>query len=238
MMNAQAAASSPVIRAVLFDFDFTLGDSSGAIVECIRFALGRLELGPLDLETAHRTVGLPLREVFVTLTGRHEPALADEFLRLFVQRADDVMVAGTSLYADTARVLDVLRACGIATAIVSTKYRRRIEGILAAASLAGVVDAIIGGDDVSRHKPDPAPLQLAMSRLGVDASGSLYVGDHPVDGQAAGSAGLRFVRVMTGADHANPAWDAIDAYATIDSIGELLDLHDLREIASSIAPTR
>jgi phosphoglycolate phosphatase len=237
-MNAPAATRSRVIRAVLFDFDFTLGDSSGAIVECIRFALGRLELGPLDLETAQRTVGLPLREVFVTLTGRQEPALADEFLRLFVQRADDVMVAGTSLYAETAGVLNVLHQRGMVTGIVSTKYRRRIEGILAAANLEGAVDVIVGGDDVSRHKPDPEPLHLAMSRLGVDASGSLYVGDHPVDGQAAGSAGLRFVRVMTGADHANPAWDAIDAYATIESIGELLDLHDLRDIASSILPMR
>jgi phosphoglycolate phosphatase-like HAD superfamily hydrolase len=62
----------------------------------------------------------------------------------------------------------------------------------------------------------------------VDASGSLYVGDHPVDAQAAGSAGVRFVRVMTGADHGNDAWASVRPCATIATVGGLLDLHDLR----------
>jgi phosphoglycolate phosphatase len=214
-------------RAILFDFDFTLADSSVAAVDCIQFAMHRLGLGEADVDAVHRTVGLSLSNALMALTGHNDPALVKAFSALFVERADQVMVSATALYPQSAHVLGVLRERGIGTAIVSTKFRYRIQAILAAADLNDAVDVIVGSEDVTQHKPHPEPLQRALAQLGVDPANALYVGDHPVDGLAAQNAGIRFVRVMTGADHGEVAWAAVHPYATIENLGGLLDLCDV-----------
>ncbi|HET9363105.1 MAG TPA: HAD-IA family hydrolase [Vicinamibacterales bacterium] len=212
---------------VLFDFDLTLADSSAAVVECVRFALHGLGLGTVEVGAIHRTVGLSLSDSLRVLTGHNDPVLAESFSKLFVERADEVMVSSTTLYPRSAFVLGVLRERGIGTAIVSTKFRYRIQAILAAADVRDAVDVIVGGEDVAQHKPHPEALRRALAQLGVDPTHALYVGDHPIDGVAAKNAGVRFVRVMTGADHGELAWAAIDRYATIENIGGVLDLRDV-----------
>ena len=59
-------------------------------------------------------------------------------------------------------------------------------------------DVIVGGEDVARLKPDPEALLLALQRLGLSAVDVLYVGDHPVDAEAASRAGVPFMAVLTG----------------------------------------
>lgn len=49
---------------------------------------------------------------------------------------------------------------------------------------------IVTCDDVPTHKPDPASLQLAMSRLNAHAEQTIVLGDHAVDMQAALHAGV------------------------------------------------
>jgi phosphoglycolate phosphatase len=213
-------------RAILFDFDFTLADSSVAVVDCIQFAMYRLGLGRVDVEAARRTVGLSLSDSLMMLTGHNDPALVETFAKLFVERADKIMVSSTTLYPESAHVLGALRERGVGTAIVSTKFRYRIQAILAAADMREAVDVIVGGEDVTRHKPHPEPLWRALSQLGIAPASALYVGDHPVDGEAAKNAGIGFVRVMTGAVHDEVAWSTTDIYATIETIGGLLDVID------------
>ena len=91
----------------------------------------------------------------------------------------------TIIYPWVAETVQALRVTGRRLGIVSSKYRYRIERILAEGGLASHFEVIVGGEDVSRHKPDPAGLLLALQRLGLPAADVLYVGDHPVDAEAA-----------------------------------------------------
>jgi phosphoglycolate phosphatase len=75
-------------RAVLFDVDFTLADSSAGIVECVQFAMHRLPLDVAEIEAVRRTVGLSLSDSFVALTGRDDPALLDAFSKPFIEHTD------------------------------------------------------------------------------------------------------------------------------------------------------
>jgi phosphoglycolate phosphatase len=215
------------VRAVLFDFDFTLGDSADAIVHCSRAAFADMGLEPAEPRAIRRTIGLTLQDSFRVLIGGAESpphdtlAAADEYTRRYVGHADRVMTAMTTVYPPAAGVLAAMRARGVATAIVSTKYRYRIESILAHAGMAGAVDFIVGGEDVSRHKPDPEGLRRALDGLGVDGAGALYVGDHPVDGHAAARAGVRFVRVLTGEELGEEPWAGIEPLATVPDVSEL-----------------
>jgi phosphoglycolate phosphatase len=209
------------VRAVLFDFDFTLGDSADAIVHCSRAAFADMGLEPAAPPAIRRTIGLTLQHSFHELTGEHSPERADEYTRCYVAHADRVMTGMTTVYEPAAGMLATMRARGVATAIVSTKYRYRIESILQHCGLAGAVDLVVGGEDVTRHKPDPEGLQLALRGLGVDGASALYVGDHPVDGHAAARAGVRFVRVLTGEDFGDGPWAGIHPLATMADVGEL-----------------
>jgi phosphoglycolate phosphatase len=209
-----------VIRAVLFDFDLTLADSTRGAVDCVNHALRNMGLSQADSGQIKKTVGLSLPRIFNALTGVSESAKEEQFSRLFIQRADHVMVDQTVMFPQVPDVLDVLRSRGFRTAIVSTKFRHRIQSILARDGIDGSFDVIVGGEDVARHKPDPEGLHYALEALNVNAEHAVYVGDHPVDAEAAEHAGLRFVAVLSGG--ASPIdFDGRDRIAMLSSLTEL-----------------
>jgi phosphoglycolate phosphatase len=188
-----------LIRAVIFDFDLTLADSRAAVTECVNHALRGLGLAEAAPEAIHRTIGLSLPRTFALLTGTDDHPDTPEFQRLFVARADEVMVARTALFPEVRDVLARLRAAGLRSAVVSTKFRYRIEATLERDELLHAFDAIVGAEDVTRHKPDPEGLHAALARLGESSDRVVYVGDHPVDAEAAQRAGLRFIAALRGA---------------------------------------
>ena len=217
------------VRAVLFDFDFTLGDSADAIVHCSRAAFVDLGLEPAPAAAIRHTIGLTLQESFRRLTGNADPERGEDYRRCYVAHADQVMTPMTTVYPPAADVLATVRSRGLGSAIVSTKYRYRIEQILEHAGLAGAVDVIVGGEDVTHHKPHPEGLQRALAGLGVAGRAAVYVGDHPVDGHAARDAGVRYVRVLSGEHHGEEHWTGIEPVATIPDIGALPDALDRLE---------
>ena len=187
-----------MVQAIICDFDFTLADSSPGVVACVNEALAGLGLPLASAERIHATIGLSLPHTLQALTGIAEPALATDFTRRFVAHADQVMHGLTLLYPWVAETVRALRATGHRLGIVSSKYRYRIERLLAESSLTSQFEIIIGGEDVAQPKPDPAGLLLALQRLNLPAPDVLYVGDHPVDAEAASRAGIPFMAVLTG----------------------------------------
>lgn len=209
-----------MIRAVLFDFDLTLADSTRGAVECVNHALREMGLSQADSGQITKTVGLSLPRIFNALTSVSESAREEQFSRLFIQRADHVMVDLTVMFPHVRGVVDILRSSGFRTGIVSTKFRHRIQSILARDELNGSFDVIVGGEDVARHKPDPEGLNYALEALNVDAEHAIYVGDHPVDAEAAEQAGLRFVAVLSGSASPND-FDGRDRVDILSSLKEL-----------------
>jgi len=139
-----------------------------------------------------------LAEAFSSLTDQDNPAHSGEFAELFTQRADEVMTASTSLFEGVAPTLGYLRDRGIRLGIVSTKFRYRIEEILARDRLRDAFGVIVGGEDVSKHKPDPEGLTRACELLGSPLSQVLYVGDTVVDAETAARGGTAFLAVLSG----------------------------------------
>jgi phosphoglycolate phosphatase len=211
------------MKSVVFDFDFTLADSSPGVIECVNFALEKLGLPASSPTDIRNTIGIPLPLALVRLHGPRAEACTDDFLRLFHERADAVMAVRTRIYDTVPGVLAELRARGHRLGIVSTKLRRRIEEILALNGLRDAVDVIVGGEDTRAHKPDPSGLLSARRQLCGPTRPAVYVGDHPVDGQAARAAGFAFVGVLTGVHEAN-------ALADYNPIAVLEDLERLPDV--------
>lgn len=185
-------------KAVIFDYDFTLGDSAYGIAVSCNYALGKLGLTEKTGNEIRRTIGLSLKEVFRTLTGRDDKAAAERFTALFRERADEVITDSAVMYEDALPTLSELRRLGIKTAIVTSKFHYRIDEIMRKFNAESLIDVIVGGDDVSREKPDPEGLLKAIEALGAGRREVLYVGDSLVDAKAAQSAGVDFVAVLTG----------------------------------------
>ena len=90
----------------------------------------------------------------------------------------------------------------------------------------------MGGEDVSRHKPDPESLLLAMEQLGVGPEEVLYVGDSVSDARAAQRAGVRFVAALSGPTP-REAFEGDAVYAVIESLIDLNQNDQLLRIAKS-----
>lgn len=186
------------LQSVIFDFDYTLADSSPGVFECINFALREMGLDHVSQDAACRTIGLSLNETFLTLGKHHEAHRCDEFHQLFVQRADQVMVDRTALYETVPAMVEALRERGLRLGIVSTKYRSRINGVLKREGLLDQFGVVIGGDDVEHYKPHPQGLFEAMKRLECSPESVVYVGDSQVDAELAKRAGVPLVVVLSG----------------------------------------
>ena len=207
--------------AILFDFDFTLADSSAGIITCINYALSEMGLDESSTDDIIKTVGLYIPEALVALKGEQYRPRGQEFMDLFTHKANDVMVEGTFFLPGAANVLLSLSQLGYRTAIVSTKYRFRIETVLERDGLRETVEVIIGGEDVTDHKPHPEGLFKAASRLGLPVNSCVYVGDNEVDARAAQSAGMPFMPVRTGATPVE-TFDTYPRVALLESVADIV----------------
>lgn len=182
----------------LFDFDYTLIDGSEAIVECFFSAFERLGLIIPEKDQVLKTIGLTLEEAFEQLTGISPNPESLTFRKYFVEKADEVLVKGTVFLSDAQKLLTYLKSKGVRIGIVTTKYRYRTVAILESLNADGLIDIVIGGDDVKEAKPSPEGLLKAVSILKVDKEKVIYTGDSYIDAQASMSAGIDFCGVATG----------------------------------------
>lgn len=187
-----------MIKAVVFDFDYTLGDSTKGIALSINYALLKLGYSEKNLDEIRKTIGLSLKETYAVLTKQDNPDEAGQFAVLFKEKADQVMAANAELYEGAKEVLQKLQDRCCRTAIVTTKFHYRIEQILGKFDAMELIDMIVGAEDVKIEKPDPEGLLWTVSHLGIEKEEVLYVGDSLVDAKTAANAGILFAGVLTG----------------------------------------
>ena len=184
--------------AYIFDFDFTLADATVGIMECMNHAFKTMGMESKSRDEIRKTVGFTLTESFAILSGIHDDAMANRFFSLFKEKANEVLTANTVLFAETIPVLTQLKARGCKTAIVTTKYRYRIDEVLSKYGIVDLIDYVVGFEDVKTAKPSPEGLLKAIEHFNIDKNKVLYIGDSLIDAHAAANSGVDFVAVTTG----------------------------------------
>jgi phosphoglycolate phosphatase len=196
--QGEGAGGEVAPRALIFDFDLTLADSTAGFDASHHYAAERLGLPPPDSDAVRRTIGIPLPFAVPILYGPAIDGRVDDYIRLYQARADEVMTELTVMLPGASETVRRLKAAGLPLAIVSQKLRYRVEAVLQREQIRDCFDVILGGEDVPAFKPDPSGLLLALQRLDVPASDALYIGDTTIDAEAARNAHLRFVALLTG----------------------------------------
>ncbi len=204
----------------LFDFDYTLADSSKGIVICFRNVLERHRHTGISDEQIKRTIGKTLVDSFSILTGIEDEAILEEYRKEYVKEADRFMTANTRLFPETVSVLQALKEKGANIGIISTKYRYRIMELAKNNIPEGIIDLIVGGEDVKTAKPSPEGVFLALENLGTDKDTTLYIGDSIVDAETAQAAGMDFAGVLHGATTA----EELEAYPHVAIMKDLTEL--------------
>jgi putative hydrolase of the HAD superfamily len=88
-------------------------------------------------------------------------------------------LANYALFDDVVPVLERLHAAGLKLGVISN-FEEWLERLLERLGVRPYFDVRVISGVEGLEKPDPAIFELAMSRAGVEAGRSVYVGDNPV----------------------------------------------------------
>lgn len=207
-------------KAVIFDFDYTLGDSTEGIISSANYALEKMGYEPAEREEIRKTIGLSLPETYTVLTGDKKRKKGEEFRSYFVEKADEIMTGSSDLYPDAREILEYLKQEGVKVAVVTTKFDYRIEGILEKCHAQEYVEMIVGGNNVANPKPDREGTLLVLQKWNLAKGEVLYVGDSLVDAKTAKSAGVPFAAVTTGTTTAED-FKEYDCVGVFENLSEL-----------------
>lgn len=203
---------------VLFDLDGTVIDTGAIILASMRHAAETVIGGEYTDAQLLAAVGGPGLEAQMQAL---DPERTDELIRVY--RAHNEPLHDTiSVCAGMDVVLDELKGRGHRLGIVTAKRRATVELAFARIPIEHLFDAVVGGDETERHKPDPQPLELALERMQASPAEAVYVGDSPFDMQAAKAAGMYAIGVAWGRIHAPEKLE--DADVVIERAEDLLEL--------------
>lgn len=186
------------LKAIFFDFDYTLGDGTEEIVISMNYALSKLGYPERTTEEIRKTIGLILEEVIEMFEGVTDPEEQKQFVDYFVEKINAIVSTQTVLYPDTKNVLRALKDRGYKIAIVSTKHDNQLEAIFEKFQIRDIIDMIVGSNNVPIPKPAPDGIQKVLQEMNLKKEEVLYVGDSIVDAKTAGNAGVQFAAVVTG----------------------------------------
>lgn len=202
---------------IVFDWDGTLIDSAGTIVECIQNAARDMGLEVPGRERASHVIGLglqdSLRHAVPGLPAERYLEFADHYRRHFFARQDSML-----LFHGVRELLDTLRESHL-LAIATGKSRRGLDRALRADALERYFSASRCADETN-PKPHPAMLLELMDELDADPRRTLMVGDTSHDLDMAKAAGVDALAVTYGA-HPEQGLRACGPRGCVESVAEL-----------------
>ncbi|HEX8088039.1 MAG TPA: HAD-IA family hydrolase [Blastocatellia bacterium] len=200
-------------RAILFDLDGTLIDTTNLILRCFEHSWQSVCRRGHSREALIGTFGIPLRDAMRRLMGDNSEAgaayeiegeadlmerLLDEY-RLFNSANHDAMACA---FDGVEQVITELRARGYFIGVVTSKGRElALRGLRLCSPdmvVGKLIDATVFLEDTARHKPHPAPVLAALEKLDAPPARAAYVGDSSHDMIAGRRAGVETVAALWG----------------------------------------
>jgi 2-hydroxy-3-keto-5-methylthiopentenyl-1-phosphate phosphatase len=202
------------IQAVTFDMDGTLVDSLEGIAESFNHMFVRLGYPLMNLEQVVRLTAISLKDFVQSYLKPEETEIG---INIFREYHDKVFREKTKMVPGAMETLNALNGTVI-QGIVTNKRGKYARLLAEHFGIADRMARIIGAEDGFRAKPAPDMFHEFIRSTGAASQDTIYVGDAPVDIQAAHNAGL-------------------DAFGIVTSIfsGAELALHCPRRVLSSIS---
>lgn len=189
------------ITTILFDLDGTIVDTNELIIQSFLHTLEGVTEPPFTRERIIPHMGFPLQEQLRFFSGLEEvDELAVKYRKFNLEKHDELVAE----FPNVRETLAALKERGLRLGVVTNKMRQTTLMGLKRCGLEAFMETIVAIDDVTRGKPDPEPVLLALSRLQVSPDETLMVGDSQYDIVAGRDAGVRTVGVawsLKGEEH-------------------------------------
>ena len=181
--------------AILFDMDGLLLDTERLIRGVMIAVMADMGFAMDDSDYA-ALIGRPEADSAALMRARFGGGLKyDEVRQRVAQRLQDRHGTHRPLKPGATALLAQVNAAGIPAAVVTSTEQAQARAHLAAAGLLPGFITIIGGDDVTRGKPDPEPYATAAARLGIAPGAALALEDSHNGVIAAHAAGVPVIMV-------------------------------------------
>ena len=182
---------------IVFDWDGTLMDSTGAIVASIQAAARDLGIQPPSDERAQHIIGLglidALRHALPDLPAERYRDVAERYRHHYLLRDEALR-----LFDGAAGLIDELALAGYRLAVATGKTRKGLERAFAASGLGPRFHASRCADEC-HSKPHPQMLEELIAEFGVTPEATLMIGDTTHDLLMARNAGVAGLGVAYGA---------------------------------------
>jgi phosphoglycolate phosphatase len=183
---------------LIFDWDGTLTDSIGWIVECLQYAAEECGLEVPSDSAARSVIGLGLHEAMEALYPGSPPELAVRIVQSY-RRYYGTRSTSMRLFDGVREMLVELRARDYRLAVATGKARSGLDHALRATGTEDFFHATRCADETA-SKPDPTMLFQLMDELAVIPERTLMIGDSVHDLRMANYAGVRSIGVGCGAN--------------------------------------
>lgn len=187
----------PRYDGVLFDLDGTLLDTAPDFVDSLNRLLGLKEMSPLPPELIRNHVSHGSRALVALAFGDGRDdyeALRQEFLAIYAEH----LSRKTRLFDGFEPLLAQIAHNRLPWGIVTNKPELYTRMILEDLRLSPAPGTVVCPDHVQHTKPDPEPMFLAATQLGVAPHRCVYVGDHRRDIEAGRAAGMTTIAAAYG----------------------------------------
>ncbi|OTQ79385.1 phosphoglycolate phosphatase [Gilliamella apis] len=190
------------IQAIAFDLDGTLVDSVPGLALASQKMLADLNLPTVTNEQVKNWVGngidVMLERVFKAIDINPSKEYFAEAKQIFSQHYDKVMDEQTTLFPHVKQTLKTLYENHYPLALVTNKPAQFLPGLLSSLGIKEYFSLVLGGGDVIKLKPHPAPLYQVMATFGLYNDQLLFVGDSKNDISAAKNANCPTVALSYG----------------------------------------
>ena len=215
------------LRAVLFDMDGTLLDTAPDFIAICQAMLAERGLPPVEGKRIRDVISGGARAMVAASFAMDPQDEGFEALRLeFLERYQRDCAVHSRLFDGMETLLDDIEKGKLIWGVVTNKPVRFAEPIMQRLGLAERSAILICPDHVKNSKPDPEPLTLACTTLGLDPASVLFVGDDLRDIESGRDAGTRTAAVRYGYIHPEDNPDHWGADVVVDHPLELRKVLD------------
>jgi HAD superfamily hydrolase (TIGR01509 family) len=183
-------------RAAIFDLDGTLVDSMPLVFAMFSYAVEPFRPRPTSAEVMDSLGGPPETCIRRLLGASAAPSLPEANARMLAyeqEHFEDVVP-----FEGSRELLEALHGSGIQLAVWTGRDRHSTTSILRAHGLEPLFGALVCGDDLDSHKPDPAGLLQVLETLGVRPEDTLFLGDTEFDVEGGYGAGVPTIMIHHG----------------------------------------
>lgn len=184
---------------IIFDWDGTLMDSIGLIVDAMRYAAEKHGLTVSD-EATKSIIGIALVDAFLMLfpnnSDKYDELLAT-YSEYYVKHCDN-----DKLFDGIKELIQHLHAQGKTLAIATGKKRKGLERVLPNSGIEAFFTTTKTADETA-GKPNPLMLQAILSETGKTVEDAIFVGDSIHDIRMANAIQMDSIAVSYGCEKAD-----------------------------------